>query len=49
MRKAGVLLALHGLTPPAAGAKVSLAGGNVTMTDGPFAETKEANCGLRMI
>lgn len=49
MRKAEVLLALDGLTPPAAGARVSFAGGNVTVTDGPFAETKEVIGGYWMI
>lgn len=49
MRKAGILLALDGLTPPAAGARVSFAGGKVTVTDGPFAETKEAIGGYWMI
>ncbi len=49
MRKAGVLLALDGLTPPAAGARVSFAGGKVTVTDGPFAETKEAIGGYWVI
>lgn len=49
MREAGILLALNGLTPPAAGARVSFAGGNVTVTDGPFAETKEVFGGYWMI
>ena len=38
---AGVLLALDGLQPSAAGARVSYKGGKPTVTDGPFAETKE--------
>lgn len=49
LRKAGVLLALDGLTPPAAGARVSFAGGKVTVTDGPFAETKEVIGGYWLI
>jgi hypothetical protein len=49
MRKAGILLALDGLTPPAAGARVSFAGGKVMVTDGPFAETKEVIGGYWMI
>lgn len=49
MRKAGVLLALDGLTPPSAAARVSFAGGEVMVTDGPFAETKEAVGGYWMI
>ena len=42
LRKAGVLLALDGLHPPASGARVSFAGGKPNVTDGPFAEAKEA-------
>ena len=49
LRGAGVLLALDGLTPPAAGARVSFAGGKATVTDGPFAETKEVFGGYWMI
>lgn len=49
LRKAGVLLALDGLTPPSAGARVSFAGGKVIVTDGPFAETKEVVGGYWMI
>ena len=39
--KAGVLLATDGLHPSSKGARVSLRGGEVTITDGPFAESKE--------
>ena len=39
--KAGVLLATDGLHPSAKGARVQLSGGKLTVTDGPFAETKE--------
>lgn len=49
LRKAGVLLTLDGLTPPAVGARVSFAGGKVSVTDGPFAETKEVVGGYWMI
>ena len=49
MRNAGVLPALDGLTPPAVGARVSFVGGNVTVTDGPFAETKEVVGGYWLI
>jgi hypothetical protein len=38
---AGALLDTAGLAPSAAGAKVSLYGGQLTVTDGPFAEAKE--------
>jgi hypothetical protein len=41
MGKAGVLLALEGLHPPASGARVSFKGGRPTVTDGPFPEVKE--------
>lgn len=49
LREAGVLLALDGLTPPAAGARVSFSGGKAMVTDGPFAETKEVIGGYWMI
>lgn len=40
--KAGALLDTGGLAPSAmGGARVSLAGGEIVATDGPFAETKE--------
>jgi hypothetical protein len=39
--EAGVLLALDGLFPPPAGARISYSGGKSTVTDGPFAEAKE--------
>jgi len=39
--KAGVLLATDGLQPSSKGARVKLSEGNVTVTDGPFIETKE--------
>jgi hypothetical protein len=49
LQKAGVLLALDGLTPPSAGARVSFAGGKPKVTDGPFAEAKEAVGGFWII
>lgn len=43
LRKAGVLLALDGLHPPATAVRVSFGtAGKPTVTDGPFAEAKEA-------
>jgi hypothetical protein len=39
--RAGALLDTAGLAPSAAGAKVGVAGGALSITDGPFAETKE--------
>jgi hypothetical protein len=47
--KAGVLLALDGLKPPSTGARVSFAGGKPKVTDGPFAESKEAVGGFWII
>jgi hypothetical protein len=49
LQKAGVLLALDGLHPPSMGARVSFSGGKPTVTDGPFAETKEVLGGYWMI
>jgi hypothetical protein len=49
LQKAGVLLALDGLHPPSAGARVSFAGGRPTVTDGPFTEAKEVVGGYWMI
>ena len=47
--EAGVLLALDGLQPPSMGARVSFAGGKPKVTDGPFAESKEAVGGFWII
>ena len=41
MAKAGVLVATGGLSPSSRGARVRYEGGKMTVTDGPFAETKE--------
>jgi hypothetical protein len=49
LKKAGVLLALEGLHPPASGARVSFKGGKPTVIDGPFAEVKEVLGGYWMI
>src|ERR1035438_7266523 len=49
LQKAGVLLTLDGLHPPSMGARVSFSGGKPTVTDGPFAETKEVLGGYWMI
>jgi len=49
LTKAGVLLTLDGLAPPAKGARVSFAGGKASVTDGPFTETKEVVGGYWMI
>jgi hypothetical protein len=44
--KAGVLLAGEGLHPSSKGARVKFSGGKRTVTDGPFAETKELIAGF---
>lgn len=49
LQDAGVLLSLDGLHPPSMGARVSFDGGKPTVTDGPFAETKEVLGGYWMI
>src|SRR6476619_4694423 len=49
LQKAGVLLALDGLHPPATGARVSFPGGKPKVTDGPFSEAKEVLGGYWMI
>ena len=49
LKKAGVLLALDGLHPPSTGARVSFKAGKPTVTDGPFAESKEVVGGYWMI
>jgi hypothetical protein len=49
LRKAGALLALDGLHPPVSGVRVSFSSGRGTVTDGPFAEAKEAVGGYWLI
>jgi hypothetical protein len=44
--KAGVLLAGEGLHPSSKGARVRFSGGNQTVIDGPFPETKELVAGF---
>jgi hypothetical protein len=41
LAKAGVLLAAEGLHPSSKGARITFAAGKPSVTDGPFAETKE--------
>jgi hypothetical protein len=41
LSKDGVLLALDGLRPSSKGTRLRFDGGRTTVTDGPFAETKE--------
>jgi hypothetical protein len=47
--KEGVLLATEGCLPSALGARVQMAGGKFTVTDGPFTEAKEIIGGFAMI
>jgi hypothetical protein len=47
MTKAGVLLATGGLEPN--GTRITSSGGKITVTDGPFAEAKEAVVGFALI
>ena len=49
MVKAGVMLAGDGLQASSKGARVRFAAGKPTVTDGPFAETKELVAGYWMI
>ena len=49
LQKAGVLLALDGLLPPSTGARVVYTGGKAAVTDGPFAQAKEAIGGYWII
>jgi hypothetical protein len=49
LTKAGVLLGLDGLTPPAKAARVKFGGGKGKVTDGPFAEAKELIGGYWLI
>jgi hypothetical protein len=47
MTKDGVLLSTGGIAPP--GARVRSSGGKVTVTDGPFLETKELIGGYAIV
>lgn len=47
--KAGYLLAVEGCMPSAAGARVRRSNGKLTVTDGPFAESKEVIGGLAVL
>ncbi len=49
LAKAGVLISLDGLHPPATAARVSFSGGKGRVTDGPFTESKEVLGGYWMI
>jgi hypothetical protein len=47
--KSGVLLSAEGCMSSASGARVRLAGGKITITDGPFTEAKELIGGFAII
>ena len=47
--KAGTMLGSGGLGPTALGARVRLGGGRVSVTDGPFTETKEVIGGYAIL
>ncbi|MEU9555152.1 YciI family protein [Streptomyces fumanus] len=49
MTKAGVLLDTAGLTPTAQGTRVHYDGGRISVTDGPFTESKEVVGGYLMM
>ena len=47
--KAGTLLATEGCCPTAAGARVRISGSNISVTDGPFTESKEVIGGFAIL
>jgi hypothetical protein len=49
LAQSGVLLATDGLMSSAQGARVKLIDGKVTVTDGPFTETKELIAGFAIM
>ena len=49
LQRAGVLLAIDSLHPPASGARVHFDGGRARVVDGPFAEAKEVLGGYWLI
>jgi hypothetical protein len=49
LHKAGVLVDASGLHPSAKGWRITWSGGRRTVTDGPFAETKELIAGYTLI
>jgi hypothetical protein len=49
LKKAGILLAMDGLTPPSMGSRLTFKGGKAKITDGPFTEAKEVIAGYWMI
>jgi hypothetical protein len=49
MIKAGVVLQTGGLWPSSHGARIKVAGGKLTVTDGPFVEAKELIGGFAIV
>jgi hypothetical protein len=49
MAKAGILLDLAGLQPSSKGARIKFSGGNPTVIEGPFPETKDLIAGYWLI
>jgi hypothetical protein len=49
MTKAGILVSTGGLYPSSKGALLKLSGGKVTVTDGPFTETRELIGGFAIV
>ena len=49
LAKAGILLSLDGLHPPSSAVRLAFHGKKATITDGPFAEAKEALGGYWLI
>ncbi|GGZ98924.1 YciI family protein [Streptomyces echinoruber] len=49
MTKAGVMLDTAGLTPSAQGTRVRYEGGEISVTDGPFTESKEVIGGYALM
>jgi hypothetical protein len=49
MMRAGVVLETGGLLPSATGARIRVAGGKLSVTDGPFTETKDLIGGYAII
>jgi hypothetical protein len=47
--KAGFLLAVEGCMPSATGARIRLSNGKLSVTDGPFTESKEVIGGLALL
>jgi hypothetical protein len=49
LARAGTLVSMGALLPPSSGARVKQAGAKVTVTDGPFPETKEMIVGWAVL